>query len=86
MKNNQCHECGLYYFQCKCHGRKGASYGKKKKKATDEPYKSHRHVHSVPEVVNELTILQDINDTDNAIRRINEAEAEFFGDDPPYGS
>lgn len=78
MKNNQCKECGLYYFQCKCHGRKGASHGKKK------AHKSTRTSYHDKDAPNEVEILNRVHevkeDTDDAIRRINEAEAEFFSD------
>ena len=71
MKNNQCKSCGLYYFQCKCNGRKGVPKrtGKRKKKEVEE--ENHHH-HQV--------VIDDTDDTDNAISRINDAEREFFQD------
>lgn len=80
MKNNRCPECGKYYFQCRCHGRKGVPDRTKKHEHT------HAHV-AAPRAPRAPRAAPDFDhdgvpdDVDGAIQRINEAEREFFGDD-----
>lgn len=73
--NNKCPECGKYYFQCRCHGRKGVPDRKKKR------VPAHTHEEPTPRRAPDFDHDGVPDDIDGAIQRINEAEREFFGDD-----